>query len=144
MKRFFFTLTLIVFAAACTDKREAQISEKLKSEAQAGLTKSLGKSTFTEGYVNHFVKSMKVKLQSYDEATKMATVELTSMNKEAHEGITMVGMLMGEGGKLPYEEVVKLFEKEVKRSIASFEPSVTILKCQFEEKDGKEVVKSCK
>lgn len=144
MKRILATLTLILIATACTDKREAQINEKLKSDAQAELIKGLGKSTFTEGYVKHFVNSMKVKLQSYDEATKVATVELTSMNKEANNGITMVAMFKGEGGKLPYEDVVKLFEKETKRSIASFEPNVTTLKCQFEEKDGKEVVKSCK
>ena len=142
MKRLFLTLTLIVFAAACTDKREALVSEKIKSDAATDITKAWGKSAFTEGYVSHFVQTLKVKLQSYDEVSKTATVELTSLNKQAQDSLIMAAMMTS--GKLPFDEVVKLYEKESKRSIASFEPNVTTVKCQFEEKDGKEVVRSCK
>lgn len=142
MKKILVLLSLSLLAAACTDNREAMISEKLKGDVEAGITKSLGKSEFTDGYVSHFVKNMKLKLQGYDEATKVATVEITSMNKGAQDGLVMAAMLTS--GKLPFSQVVELYEKDTKRSLASLESNVSVVKCQIEEKEGKEIVKSCK
>lgn len=142
MKYFTFLLTLAFFATSCTDKRESMISEKLKSEAESGIAKSLGKSEFTPGYVSYFVKNMQIKLQSYDESTRIATVEIQSLNKTAQDGLVMTAMLTS--GKLAFDEVVKLYEKEAKRSIASLDPQISQVKCEFEEKEGKEVIKNCK
>lgn len=136
MKYLLMALTMVSFVSCTSDDLSSSMKQQFTDGLTKGISKSYGKSKFSDSFSAYIVDNTSVKQLSINEQKTEAEFEVSTLNKEVIQGIGTIAALGGASKDSTVDDILNKMNEKQKRQIASAKRNVMKMKCPLVQKDS--------